>query len=287
MLFLWDTQQVEVFSGSDNPTSLLCQFAVLCGLVTICWYYILTQQPPNTPAHNHHMLPRKHGQPSEFSSKRIPWRHKACPNETLGVLHTASTHVAENEDLRDSTRCKLVWEVWRINVPLPCFWHRTISHQVQGGNCLFCWVQSLHVPVLLMKILVMLPEAIMKCVILQSWALASKSFASSSSPCKSCCKTSKKNCVRHWSPFRQGMWSWWLINQDVKLQFDSSTSHSMRHRQYCKLVFYFWIPDVGNERETVWALGAAFWARTNTWKGIQRNHKTLGLKSGQLYRKVF
>lgn len=192
MLFLWDTQQVKVFSGCDNPTSLVCQCVVLCDLVTICWYYILIQQSPNTLAHKHHLLSRKYGQPSEFSSKRIPWRHKACPNETPGVLYTASIHMVENEDLRDSTRCKLVWQVWRINVPLPCSWHRTISHQVQGRNCLFCWVQSLHISVLLMKILVTLPEATMKCVILQSWALASKSFVSLSWPCKSCAEPERK-----------------------------------------------------------------------------------------------
>lgn len=79
------------------------------------------------------------------------------------------------------------------------------------------------------------------------------------------------------------MWWWWLINQDVKLQLDSSKSHSIPHGQYCKLVFYFWIPDVGKDRQFE-LLELHFWGRTNTWKGIQLNLKLLGLKSGHLCR---
>lgn len=154
MQFLWDTQQVQVFSGSDNPTFLVCLCIILWDLVTICWHYILIL------AHKHHLLSRKYGQPLEFSSKLIPWRHKACPNGTFGVLHTASIYLVEHKELKDSTRCNLVGKVWRIDVLLPWFWNRTISQQVQGRNCLFCWVQSLHISVPVIKILVPLPEAI-------------------------------------------------------------------------------------------------------------------------------
>lgn len=34
-------------------------------------------------------------------------------------------------------------------------------------------------------------------------------------------------------------------------------------------------------RYTTWALGAVFWAKTNTWKGIQLNHKRFSLNSEQ------
>lgn len=132
---------LDSFVSGPSPRKMLCCFYGIhnkpkfaqdliiplslyaCDLVTLCWHCALIL------AHEHHKLPRKHGQPLEFSSKWTPWRHKSCSNGTLGVLHAASIYLVENEELKDSTRCNLVGEVWMINAPLSYFWHKTIFHQ--------------------------------------------------------------------------------------------------------------------------------------------------------------
>lgn len=102
VLFLWDTQQARVFSGSDNPAFLVCPCITVWSnncLPAVLWYCCCIL----IPAHQHHVPARKCAQPLQFSSKWMPWKHKACPSEALGVPHAASIYLVKNEELRDST----------------------------------------------------------------------------------------------------------------------------------------------------------------------------------------